>query len=197
MLPWLTMTCLLYCWSDRVDICVCVCHLCSFSPPLKASLMASTDHCNCRSNLETPTTTYLKGVFTFNLSNWDLPNVFQYHGNFHAVPSGDRGDQETGERDFNCIISFNNCRNHCFKDPFEWPATNFVFSLTIYATVSFCLSGNAPWFHFRFSSSVWGCGATTGFSMLGIQITITKKTRSIWCNCALRGDVLYWVSTGH
>ena len=39
----------------------------------------------------------LEGVFTFNLSNWDLPNVFQYHGNFHAVPSGDRRDQETGE----------------------------------------------------------------------------------------------------
>ena len=97
MLPWLTMTCLLYCWSDRVDICVKSCHLCSFSPPLKASLMASTDHCNCRSNLETPATTYLEGVFTFNLSNWDLPNVFQYHGNFHAVPSGDRRDQETGE----------------------------------------------------------------------------------------------------
>ena len=36
MLPWLTMTCLLYCWSDRVDICVKSCHLCLFSPPFQS-----------------------------------------------------------------------------------------------------------------------------------------------------------------
>ena len=146
--------------ASKAAICVC------FLPPLKASLMARTDHCNCRSNLETPATTYLEGVFTFNLSNWDLPNVFQYHGNFHAEPSGDCGDQETGEIDLKCIRFFNNCKTNRFKDPFEWPATNFGFYLTVFATVSFCLFGNAPWFHFRFSSSVCGCGATTGLACL-------------------------------